>query len=200
MTAARVEDLADFVSLEDAAARLGCSLDHIEMMAVARRLAVIRQQRPEAWGGDMRLVIERGELERVAALIGQPTKPTEHPERVKSALWFLGLMLTIWTGEDERLLEHPYELRDFIANDALHSLEIAPTGTDKQRNLLRSRETDAELIAEALHIFRESGLYRPPKMRAADEAVKRAREAQAKVQQMPQEAPQGEVAARRLPH
>ena len=176
---ANVLDLADVVSLEDAAARLGCTLDHLEMMAHARTLTVLQQERPAPWSG-IRFVIERGELERVAALLDKGDEnERESPGHVATLEWLLGALLHAYTGEDGGLLAHPYNLRDWIANDLLQTLEIAATGNDKQRKLYRTRESDANAIASALHRFQHSGLYRTPEQRRRDAEVTEAKEQRA---------------------
>jgi hypothetical protein len=187
MTAARIEDLADVVSLEDAAARLGCTLDHLEMMAAAATLQVIQQPRPAVFGGGSRLVIERGELERVAALLdGGDESERESPGHVATLEWLLGALLHVYIGECDLAAMGHYEIRDFIANDLAQALEIPTTGNAKQRALYRSRETDANAIADAIKRFQHGGIYRTPEQRQRDAQI-----AQAKVKQDERASPKG---------
>lgn len=168
-------DLADVVSLEDAALRLGCTLDHLEMMAAAATLRVIEQPRPAVFGGGSRLVIERGELERVAGLLGH-AEAKESPAYAATLEFLLGALLHVYTAEDGQYLDHPYIARDFIANDLAQALEIQQTGSEKQARLYRTRESDAEAIAASIKRFRASGLYRTPEQRQRDAEIAEARE------------------------
>jgi hypothetical protein len=96
--------------------------------------------------------VERERAEREAA------PELEHPGKVKSLQFLVGALAIIWTAEDADLMAHHYELRDFLAGD-FEAKGITP---------LRSRETDAELIRDAIKLVRESGLYRPKRQREVD--------------------------------
>lgn len=104
-----------------------------------------------------------------------PERAAERSDKLKSALFLLGMGLHLWTGEDEAILGSHYAARDFLANDARNALGIVPTGTPKQQTIYRTRETDAEVIREANEIFRNSGIYKLRAVRDQEAAIAAAR-------------------------
>lgn len=133
----------------------GCHPDNIQAWAETGLLTL--EIRPHD-GEDVR-VVTAAERERFE-LSHLPT-PKDNPRKLESALFLLAAGMVLWSGEDERLMAHHYEMRDFLEGD------FATKGI----TMLRSRESDAELIRDALKLLRESGLYRPKSRRERDAQI-----------------------------
>lgn len=153
-------------SLEEISSAWDCSGENLIVLEKAGELKIT----PLEVAGKLRLGITAEERERMERThLEAPPARGEHPELVKSALWLLGAMATLWSDEEPTYMQHHYSMRDFIFAD-LEAKGIKP---------LRSRETDAELIRRAMETFQKSGHYRPKNLRAREAQIARAAETQA---------------------
>lgn len=132
-------------SIEEVAEAWSCSVTSLHAMATAGDLELC----PWIIDGAERTGVTAAERQRIEQQHSVPLEPS--PQKIRSALFLLGAMLIAWTAEDEELLAHHYALRD----------DIARTMAAKGIAVLRTRETDSELIREALEVVRASGRYAP---------------------------------------
>lgn len=149
--------------LAEVAQDFGCTVLNLVALADAGHIEILRQQVL----GELLDVIsaeDRAKLEAMLSADKPERERTEHPGKVKSALFLLGAGMAVWSGEDPALMQHHYEMRDFLESDF----------ASKGIRMMRSRETDAELIAEAFKVLHESGLYQPPEQRERAEAIRQA--------------------------
>ena len=177
MKPAKLNIRVPWYSTQEVAEAWGCTPENLHVLATAGELELT----PWIVDGVERIGITADERRRVEGLHAEDS-PREHPGKIKTLEFILGMLLTSYTGEDESKLSSPYTLRGFIVDDAVESGIIsAPEGDGKK--VYRTDESDIAAIRGAMTTFRQSGLYRPKALRDRERAMIEAREAEAMRQQ-----------------
>ena len=158
-----------YFPIEEIAVAWQCTLDNLYALQSAGLLEIV--SRPHR--GGMRDCIVAAERDRVEANHEFMPEPHEHPGKVATLEFLLGMALHIYYSEDPAALDAHHVARDMLIGDGVTALEMAQP-KEKGQTVFRTRETDANAIRDAIKRFRESGLYEPRELRLKRKQIAKA--------------------------
>jgi hypothetical protein len=151
---------ASFLTLETLAIRWSCDVDQVRAYGLDG-LPLAQLQSADGgivWG------VHRRDVEAFEDQ-GNARPQRFNPTERRSLLYLVGTMATVWAGKDADYLDHPYRLQKLIELDAVA----------KKIPMMRSAETNANLIAEGLDLLRAEGFIPAKRAKESDDMQDRMR-------------------------